>query len=65
METDKLILRIIWTWKGSRRAKNLLNKVIVLALLKMKTYYKAIFIKTMWYWHEDRQRCQWDRREGP
>lgn len=58
METDKF-LKIIWTWKGSRRAKNLglstlVSKVTVLALLNMKTYYKAIFIKTMWY-----------RREGP
>ena len=37
MENDKLILKIIWTWKGSRRAKNLLNKVTILVLLNMKT----------------------------
>lgn len=47
METDKLILKFLQ--KRSRTAKNLLNKVRGPVPLNRKTYYKAIFIKTMWF----------------
>jgi hypothetical protein len=28
-------------------------------------YYRAIVIKTVWYWYNDRQRNEWDRIEDP
>jgi hypothetical protein len=62
---ERAICKFIWNNKKPRIANTFLNKRACgrITMPDLKLYYRAIVIKTVWYWY--RQEYQWNRIEVP
>jgi uncharacterized protein (DUF736 family) len=67
IELERATIKFIWNKKKNRIAKPILNNRTSegITIPDLKLYYRAIVVKTAWYWCRNSQGDQWNRTEDP